>query len=202
MSKRRKGNRLAVPLMILLGATAGAVGLALYVKMTPADRGRPAEPVVKKPTPTPEPPAGIKVLIPVARMSDDGAISFTESDFTTPAGSDARVAAVNEFLRASQVAPAEAKLLQIDVRDGEADLQFSKELESGSGSFDEAVFIQGLRAVLGQFGEIRRFRLFADGQELHELGHFELGDPIDTLPVNRWNDPLGSDAAPPPSMPR
>jgi hypothetical protein len=188
--------------MVLLVAAAGTVGLALYVKMTPADRVRPIErPAEPPPSMEPPPAKGVQVLIPTAEMAD-GTLRFGQRAFTIPDGSDPQVEAVNEFLRESRVLPDGAKLLRIDLEDGEAALHFTKEIEGGQGSFDEATLIQGLRAVLGQFPTVQRFRLFSENGELRELGHFELGDPIHTLPVSRWNEPEGSDETPPPSMPR
>ncbi len=202
MSKRNKPNRLVVPFMILLGAAAGTLGLALYVKMTPADRIRTEEPAPQIPEPKTVPvPAGQSVMIPVPKREGEK-LKFDTASFTIPDGSDPRIEAVNEFLRRSPVGPEGAKLRQITIEEGEARLDFSPEIEAGQGSFDEATLIQGLRAVLGQFPEIQRFRLFTGGREIKEMGHFELGDPFDVLPVNRWRDPESSDAAPPPSMPR
>lgn len=184
-------------------AAAGTVALGLYVKLTPANHvPRIAITPPKKTTPKIE-EKGVEVLIPVPSGTLENQ-SFSRKSFTVAPGIDARVGAVNEFLKESGGLPSSVSLLSVNVRDGLAELSFSEGFDSGTGSMDEATLINGLKAVLGQFPEIYKFVIYSGGKQIEELGHFELLDPIETTPVSRWNEPpsesLGEE--PPPSMPR
>lgn len=203
MPKRKRSNRFPALLAILMVAAAGTVALGLYVKLTPANHvPRIAITPPKKTTPKIE-EKGVEVLIPVPSGTLENQ-SFSRKSFTVAPGIDARVGAVNEFLKESGGLPSSVSLLSVNVRDGLAELSFSEGFDSGTGSMDEATLINGLKAVLGQFPEISKFVIYSGGKQIEELGHFELLDPIETTPVSRWNEPpsesLGEE--PPPSMPR
>jgi hypothetical protein len=194
-------------LTLLMIAAAGTVALALYVKMTPANRVLPSGPEmsVKGMPAEPSTPL-VHVQIPVVQYETDK-LGFDRRDFTVEIGGDPKVEAVNEYLRSSKVAPEGSQLMSIDLEDSIANLHFSEGFDSGGGSMDEAALIYGIRAVLGQFDEIQQFRIFVEGKQIEALGHFEFGDLISTIPLSRWNDPASEPGettgeTPPPSMPR
>lgn len=201
MPKTKTANRFPVALLLLVLAAAGTMAVALFVKMTPADRVRPVEkeapPVAKNET-----PERISVKIPKPTFPD-GNLVFESESALVQAGDDARIEAVNEFLKRSGLAEGSVRLMSMNLEDGLAELHFSQGFDQGQGSADEATLIQGICAVLGQFSEIQELRFFVEGTQLTELGHFEIGDKIATIPVERWRDPVQAESeSPPPSMPR
>lgn len=202
---RRSRNRLTVALTLLMIAAAGTVALALYVQFTPgASRIRPMDDSQKGMPAVGASQNSPNVLIPVANF-EEGKLHFQSRNLPLDSSADRKVEAVNEFLKGSNLAP-NVRVMSIDVTDGVAGLHFSKGFDSGLSSTDEATLLYGLRAVMGQFEEVRSFRIFVDGQQLEELGHFEIGDTVPTIPVNRWTNPgepgESSGQEPPPSMPR
>jgi hypothetical protein len=185
-------------------AAAGTVALALYVQLTPgASRIRPIDDG-QKGIPGPSLTQSNNVLIPVAKF-EEGKLHFQSRSFPLDSGADRKLEAVKEFLRDSGLLP-NVRLMSVDVQDGVAGLHFSEGLDSGMSSTDEATLIYGLRAVLGQFEDVQGVRIFEEGQQLEELGHFEIGDSVPTIPVNRWTNPgepsESSEQTPPPSLPR
>lgn len=182
-------------------AAAGTVAVALYVKMTPADRVRPVEPppVTGKKI---EEPAPVAVQIPKPSYPE-GVLAFESEPFSVPSGEDVRIGAVNEFLKRSGLVESSVRLMNLNEQEGVAELHFSQGFDQGQGSADEATLIQGICAVLGQFPEITEVRFFVEGTQLEAMGHFEIGDRLPTIPPDRWRDPVQSESgSPPPSMPR
>lgn len=202
MPKTKTANRFPVAMALLMVAAAGVVAIGLYVKMTPADRVRPIETVAPPAaTKTPE-PALVSVQIPMPTYPE-GTLVFESAEFSVPAGQDPRIEAVNEFLKRSGIVEGTVSLMTLNLRDGLAELHFSQGFDQGQGSADEATLIQGVCAVLGQFPEVSELRFFVEGSQLQELGHFEIGDRIATIPPSRWGDPVQAESeSPPPSMPR
>lgn len=207
-TRRRKSNRIALALMLLLGAAAGTVALALYVKMTPADRVLPSGPETNvKGIPIESTPKQVLVKVPIVGYAGDR-LTFTAQDVEIPSETDPKVEAVNQFLRGAKFEESGARLMSVDVDDdGVANLHFSAGFDSGQGSMDEAALIYGLRAVLGQFEDVRSVRFFVEGRQIQELGHIEVGESAPVIPVSRWGDPLDAPSestseTPPPSMPR
>lgn len=201
MPKRKTSHRFPVALALLLAAAAGTVAIALYVKMTPADRVRPVE-KIDPPAAIQKPEPAIRVSIPVPTYPE-GNLSFDSSSFEVPAGEDPRVEAVNEFLRRTGLVEGSVRLMSLSEQDGLAELSFSQGFDQGQGSADEATLINGICAVLGQFPEIRELRFYVEGVQLEAMGHFEIGDRVATIPPDRWRDPVqGELESPPPSMPR
>lgn len=185
-------------------AAAGTVALALYVQLTPgASRIRPLDDG-QKGIPNVSVPQSNNVLIPVADF-EEGKLHFRSRSFPLGSRADRKQEAVSEFLKGSNLVP-NSRLMSIDVIDGVASLHFSEGFEEGLSSTDEATLLYGLRAVLGQFEDVNGLRIFVDGRKLEEMGHFEIGDSVPTIPVNRWTNPgdpsESSEQTPPPSMPR
>lgn len=201
MPKTKTPNRFPAALALLMIAAAGTVAVALYVKMTPADRVRPAEPppIAAKKI---EEPAAVSVQIPKPTYPD-GVLSFESEHFSVMGGEDPRIAAVNEFLKRSGLVEGSVRLMSLNEQEGVAELHFSQGFDQGQGSADEATLIQGICAVLGQFPELTEVRFFVEGTQLESMGHFEIGDRLPTIPPDRWRDPVQTEPeSPPPSMPR
>lgn len=167
-------------------AVAVVVGLAAYVKFTPADRVPSAE-SIRREEPRLAPKVEIenrraesRVLVFVPRFVDGNPV-FDPVERSVPAGEDARVFAVNAFLTESKVPDPEARLLSVDVHDGVATLSFNAAFEGGYGSDDEHTIIDGLRHALGQFPEIERIKIAIDGQPVESLGNVEVGEGWDVV---------------------
>jgi hypothetical protein len=190
---------------MLAAAAAGTVALALYVKLTPgAARIRPSEPMASSSLPS----AGSvkptqQIFVPVPSYQGER-LSFAPRSVSVPAGDEAKVDAVNRFLQEAKLLDPSVRLMSLDLEDGIANLHFTQGFDAGLSSTDEATLIYGLRAAVGQFPEIRHFRIFVEGEQLDALGHIEFGEMLEPIPVSRWNDPSGetTEQTPPPSMPR
>ena len=185
-------------------AAAGTVALALYVQLTPgASRIRPMDDA-QKGMPEASVSQSNNVLIPVPKF-EEGKLHFQSRSLPLSSDSDRKLEAVSEFLKESNLIGT-ARLMSIDVQDGVASLHFTEGFDEGMSSTDEATLLYGLRAVLGQFEDVKSLRIFVEGRQIEELGHFEIVDPVPTIPVNRWTNPgdpsESSEQTPPPSMPR
>lgn len=107
-------------------------------------------------------------------FSDSGDLTFSSKPLEVPPGEDPRVYAVNTYLKETKIAPAEAKLLSIDVHDGVATLSFNKAFFDGYGTDDERALVQGLQKTLGQFKEIQSLDIRNEGEKVESLGNIEL----------------------------
>lgn len=156
-------------------------GLGAYVKMSgtgiPPEEHREQNPGKKLEPPkvdvkSHEETQALKSFVP--HFSESGDLSFTTKPLTVPDGEDARVYAVNHFLQETKVAPAEAKLMSIDVHDGIATLSFNKAFFDGYGTDDERTLVEGLQKTLGQFKEIQTLDFRNEGAKVESLGNIEL----------------------------
>jgi hypothetical protein len=138
-------------------------------------------------------------------MSTDG-IAFTKQETTVPEGQDEKVFAVNEFLKASQIAPPDAQALLVDLREnGTAVISFNKAFEQTYGTFDEKKMLDGLASSLGQFPDVNVIVLEVDGVQLKTLGNADITDPIpvirpEAVPMKPTQSPP-PDAGTPPAQP-
>jgi hypothetical protein len=201
MSRRRKKtNRILGPLVLLSVAAACAVGLALYVQMTPQARKAPEASAASKPA---EPSGGVPVLVPEPSFEGDR-LRFESGSYTVKDGTDPKVAALNAFLQRAKLFDGKVRAERVDQEDGIASLHFSEGFDSGTGSMDEATLIYGIRATMGQFEDVQSFRIFSGTKQIESLGHFEVGDLLTPIPPSRWATPYEADeeaptGSPPPS---
>lgn len=156
-------------------------GIGAYVKLTPGAKIPVAEhrdTDKKKPTPdvnvrSHEDLSQVAVYAP--KFSDAGELDFTSHRLDVPKGEDARVYAVNMFLKETGIALPTAKLMSIDVHDGTAVLSFNADFyKGGYGTDDERAMIGGLQRVLGQFKEIQTLDFRKDGEKAETLGNIDL----------------------------
>ncbi|HLK16809.1 MAG TPA: GerMN domain-containing protein [Fimbriimonadaceae bacterium] len=174
----------------MCGAAVGVGAIAEYVAHTPSLKqastagDEPAAGALTKPrapAPTETPKAQTTVLVFVPTMGVDG-ITFAKQTAEVTSDDDPKVVAVNAFLKAAQIAPADAAAESVTVQDGLATVVFNPAFDQTYGSFDEKKMIDGLKAALGQFPEIERFSLFIGVKPMTTLGNADLTDPI---PVTR-----------------
>jgi hypothetical protein len=175
-------NRSTKGLWLLLVAGVAVVGaFGAYVKFGPGAQvpanERRLDGNAQKPSPrvdvSSKPEHG-SVTIFHPKFAETGDLSFTTSSADVPSGEDARVFAVNQFLMDSNIAPAGARLLGIDVHDRVATLSFNSAFFSGYGTMDEQALVEGLRKTLGQFKEIEELDFRNQGRKAETLGNIEL----------------------------
>ena len=115
-------------------------------------------------------------LITPGREGTDLKLGKHESD--VPAGEDPRLFALNHFLRESKIADPKARAVGIEVKDGVALVDFTKEFEQTYGSLDEEAMLKGLTATLAQFKEIQKVQFLVEGRVVSTLGNVDLSEPI------------------------
>jgi hypothetical protein len=162
-----------VPILLLcLIVGAGAVA---YIKLAPADVV-PREVQVEQQTGG----DGVHLLTPYYA---DHELKFSTEPAKVPKGTDARVFAVNQYLRNTKFVSADAMVKGVTVSNGTADLDFTEAIVGAYGTEDESTVINGILAVMGQFKDVTYVRFLVDGKPIDSLGgNLELTDP---LPVTR-----------------
>jgi hypothetical protein len=197
--------------ILMCGAALGVGAVAAYVERTPALPHQPAEAEstvtrtilpAKPPEAPPRAKAVTNVFVYVPEMDADG-ISFSKQEVSVPDGADPKLVAVNEFLKASQVAPPEAKALSISVQsDGSASIVFNQAFDQTYGTFDEKKLLDGLAAAIGQFQDVETFTISAGDKQLTTLGSADLTNPIpvarpDAVPMHKLpSNPANESAKP------
>jgi hypothetical protein len=130
-------------------------------------------------------------------------VIYEQSPADIPPGADAKVWVVNEFLKSSGIASADARLLGADVRDGIAYLDFNKAFNTTYGSEEESILVNGILATMAQFPDVQKVQFQVEGEPLDTLGHIELTDPQPVVQLDEHNrakmDPEAGDE--PPSTP-
>lgn len=194
---KKRGPGLGMPVAIGLLGLLVVGGLAAYVAWAPADRipdwlkrpdkrttSRPMEPV-ETPQATPEIEQEVVLLSP---SYVGGELGFSEKVVKVPRGEDPKAFVLNQFLNAAAITPADVRVLSVHVNaDGLAALSFNKTLGQGLGSMDESTLVNGLRCVIGQFPEVNSIEMFADGERIDTLGHFDFSEPIPVKRPGEWH---------------
>jgi hypothetical protein len=178
--RNRNKHKYAVIGLLAAGAV---VGLAAYVQTTPAnqvpaqerrDRGGPT-------VDTHRPAARQEQVVVFTPEMDGVEFGLRSKPAAPPAGVDARVFVVNEYLKHTAMAEDGVRLLSVDVHDGVANLYFNSAFNRTFGSSDEQIILQGVGRSLGQFSEIQSMRFFADGEPVETIGNVELSEPIPVM---------------------
>lgn len=146
-------------------AGAGLAGVATYVK---ANSGTPVG------VQAPEDP-GV-----VVQRNDNGEIQKPpKNDEANNAPIDQKVSktdTLNKALRAKNYS--EFRVLNIVVENGNAIIDFNKDLLGGMGSGAESEFIEIIRTTLAKFDDVKTFQIRVEGQILKSLSHFEMLEPV------------------------
>lgn len=181
-----KSKTTAVWIVMLL-AVAGVAGIAAYVthtpRLVPPVSGEPNEPSLNHAKTSAQPPArhGATIIVFTPSMGADG-ISFSRAMAEVPEGEDAKVFAVNAFLKAAQIAPPDARALGVEMRDdGTAAIGFNQAFARSYGSFEEKSLLDGFAATLGQFAEVKTIRLEVEGRPITSLGSTDLSAAIPVM---------------------
>lgn len=187
-SKKRRPTTLSLVLIGLL-SVSGVAALTNYVQTTasrvPSSEHRNSNPG-KKPLSAPkvevesrrsDTPEHATISVFKPKFSGEE-LTFEASSKQVPAGEDARIFAVTEFLSVSKVLPEGARLLALSVHGGVASVSFNSKIRGSYGSDDERVLVNGLMSVLGQFKDIERVEFFADGERIDSFGgHLDVSEP-------------------------
>lgn len=85
--------------------------------------------------------------------------------------------------------PRGTRLLGVDVKDGVATVDFSREFRDNfkGGSEGEALLLTVITKTLQQFDEVKTVRLLVEGKPLETLGHADLSEPLDVRGVSEFN---------------
>jgi Spore germination protein len=81
--------------------------------------------------------------------------------------------------------PAGHALLRVSVKDGLAEVDFSRELIDNfpGGSTTEAMIVESLCKTLAQFSDIEKVRILVEGKRIDTIGeHVDLSQPVAVRP--------------------
>ena len=165
----------------LLGLAVVAA-LATYVKMSGGDKvpqsqhrvGNP-DVQVRSSRAKPAPQAHAYVFEPVYQGED---LKFEKRTVDIPLGEDPRAFVITQFLKRTAIVETNVRLLSVEIKDGLANLYFNGDIQQTLGSEDESVVVNGIAACLGQFPDVTAYLIYADGELVETLGHFDLTEPI------------------------
>ena len=157
---RRKSNSKPAAVLIVLGLTV--VGLLAYYVRTNPDLPPHVPGKVASGNPRP-------VQIEQKYHVFDAEKGWAPIQVEVAKGEDPVKAAVVAFTNRAYPSHG-VQLLSIDVRNGTANLNFTKGFAEEMGSSEEGMLIEGLMRVLGQFNEIETAEIMVDGEVL-ETGH-------------------------------
>ncbi len=170
-------------------AMLGVTGIAAYVQFAPANevpKELRRQEEGDKPVPSKPPRAQMQtVSIAVPRIEGDDVV-FDVKPLQVPSSKDPYLVAFQSFLSQSNIAPAEARLLRVDVEGGHAVLAFNGAFRAGYGSMEESMLLRGLLRTAGLFPNISTVEILVDGQPLGSLGHLEVPARV---PVIRDSEP-------------
>ncbi|MBX3119282.1 MAG: GerMN domain-containing protein [Fimbriimonadaceae bacterium] len=211
MRRKTKNRAKPIALYALVLTASLAAGLGAYVKFTPADRVADIrEPFADQAFPDRQTGNGrsvssqkdnpftqSRVSMAIARFDGDK-LTFEESQIDVPNGQNSAIFAVNEFIKRSDVADGPVRIEEIKLDGKIALLYFNKAFgEQSLGSQDEATLLNGIRAVMGQFGSIDEVEFFSDGHQVDALGHIELIGPQKVIRPGLWKNPTSPDGTTP-----
>lgn len=175
----------AIAILVLIAAVGSGVFLGGKTKTAKQRTGRPHIGTVER---TERPIETVKVYHVVI---EDGNPKIRPRRQEVPAGENAIETAMRSLVTQgsgkdmSNPIPEGTRLLGLDVRDGLATVNFSKEFVENfkGGSTGEALVIGTILRTLGQFPEVRQVRILVEGKAIESLGHLDLSVPLDVNAV-------------------
>lgn len=182
--KQKKSGSPMVALMAV--GVLGLGALAAYVKFGGADKVPPevrrVDSLQKKDAPAgktePENTTEKTTVELYTPSRDSEELKFTKHQSDVPEGEDARLFALNHFLRESKIADPKARVVGIQVKDHVALIDASPEFNQTYGTFDEEAILKGISATLAQFKDIEKVQFFVEGKPVTTLGNVDLSEPI------------------------
>ena len=185
-----KGGRAAI--LFILAGGLGVGTLAYYVKATPQATRVPDEvrvpdkpkasrsedaPKIRTEKPTPVRRRTVQtdvVRLPVFgdEISD---MELAKGETPVPSGGDAMRFLAERILEAAHFDG--ARVVEIEVRDHVAFVNFNDAVQRGMGSMEEGAFLRAFQIGFGQFTDVDRVSLETAGKPL-ESGHVDLAEPL------------------------
>ena len=185
-----KGGRAAILLILVGGLGLGT--LAYYVKTTPEAARVPDEvrvlPKAKRPQTSVAPVVedekpkvaksrtsrAERVRLPV--FGDDiSDMELAKGETAVPSGGDAMRYVAERIVEASHFDG--TRVLDVQVRDHVAFVQFNDAVGRGMGSMQEGAFLRAFQVGFGQFADVDKVALESEGKPL-ESGHVDLNEPL------------------------
>ncbi len=184
----KKSKKSGNPMIGLMAVGILGLGaLAAYVKFGGADKV-PQELRRERSLQKIDPPADQKkdtetttekVSVDLFTPNRDGeTLKFSKHHSDVPQGEDARIFALNHFLKASKVADPKAKAVGIQVKDKVALIDVTPQFDQTYGTFDEETMLKGIAATLAQFKEIDKVQFFVEGKVVETFGNVDLTEPL------------------------
>lgn len=194
--KQNKGGRAAILLILVGGVGVGA--LAFYVKSTPAaakvpqelrraeTAQRPPQATFVPPTDEVEKPPKALTTKPVEAdavhlpvFGDEiSEMALAKEATPVPKGGDAMRFVASKVAEAAHLDG--ARVLGIQIRDHVAIVSYNAALQKGLGSMQEGAFFHALQVGFGQFTDVDKITVEADGEPL-QSGHFDLSQPLSVI---------------------
>lgn len=161
-------------LLVVLLALLAFGGGYWYASRRPELKPKPGEPVVKP---------SVVVFVP---LEEHGKYRWEAKPVPVGEGEDAlRVALEHLLITRDSPFPQGTRLLRVRVVDGQAEVDFSRELIDNfpGGSTNEALIVESLCRTLAQFADIEKVRVLVEGKRIDTIGeHIDLSEPV---PVRR-----------------
>ncbi|HVT13801.1 MAG TPA: GerMN domain-containing protein [Fimbriimonadaceae bacterium] len=194
--KAKRSNFAGVIALLLVGA-AGVYAIGLYIGRTSEAQNVPS--AIHRTSRTDEnAPASqsnktdnssVKVLTP---KSQNGNLTMEQTTENVPDGADPIVFAINRYLENSHITPPEAKILKVEVKDGDALIDCTEAMDKTYGSSDEEALIQGLTKTLAQFPEIKNAKFYVSGKQIESWGNVDLTPGLDIKEPDDSSKPSGA----------
>lgn len=143
---------------------------------SPADRAKRASQ-----TDAPKPGTRDSVEIKTPTYDESGNLRFTSEQAKVPRNEDAYLVAINGFLAKADLAPAGAKAVKADLKDGILTIWFNEAFDSTYGTEDEQTLVNGILVSAGQFSEVRKVQFTIQGKPMETMGNIDLTSPLSTL---------------------
>ena len=184
-----KGGRAAI--LFILAGGLGVGTLAYYVKSTPEAARVPEAIRVPPKSKTPKVSVALieekkpekaearstraeTVRLPV--FGDDiSDMELNKTKTTLPQGTDAMGYVAERIVEAAHFDG--TRVLDVQVRDHVAFVQFNDAVERGMGSMQEGAFLRAFQIGFGQFTDVDKVVLESEGKPL-ESGHVDLSEPL------------------------
>jgi len=190
--KAKRSNSAGVIAMLLIGA-AGVYAVGFYIKKTPeaqnvppplhrtqSDKGNVGQPADQK--------SSVKIITPESHSGD---LKLNQTDESVPTGTDPILFAVNRFFENSHITTPDAKVLNVDVKEGVALINCTEAMDKGHGSSDEQALIQGLSKTLSQFANVKKFQVLVSGKPV-SWGNIDMSEPLDVTPPDDSSTKTGA----------
>ena len=171
-------------LIVILGSALGLSGLAFYASKGDANKipaqerrqsfGEPSVEVQVKPKTS----LGKVEVFNATYKGDD--LVFSSTELSVPKDESPIVFSLNEYLDTLEFVDKKARVVGavLSEESGEVKISCTQGMRQTYGTEDESTLFNGIRVVLGQFPQIKTFKLLIEGQPIETFGSVDLTEPI------------------------